>query len=80
MSNRKTALTELLDLLKTETPNFFVDNMVFLHKLQVLEKEQIETAFDTGMNNSVDFYIPYASGDKRIPECENYYKQTFQKD
>ena len=48
--------------------------------MELLEKEQIETAFDEGMRNSVDYYIPYSSQEERIPECENYYKQTFKND
>jgi len=40
-------------------------------------KQKIEIAFEEGMNNSADYYIPHASGKEIIPECENYYKQTY---
>jgi len=43
-----------------------------------MEKQQIEIAFEQGMNNSADYYIPISSGELMIPECENYYKETYE--
>ena len=39
-----------------------------------MEKEQIRDAFNQGMNNSVDYFIPFL---KPNDESENYYNKTF---
>jgi hypothetical protein len=45
-----------------------------------MEKQQIEIAFEQGMINSADYYIPQASGREIVPECENYYNETYKND
>jgi len=39
-----------------------------------MEKEQIRDAFNQGMNNSVDYFIPFLNPND---ESENYYNKTF---
>ena len=41
---------------------------------KAMEKEQIRDAFNQGMNNSVDYFIPFL---KPNDESENYYNKTF---
>jgi hypothetical protein len=49
-----------------------------IEKAKEMEKQQIEIAFEQGMINSADYYIPISSGELMIPECENYYKETYE--
>lgn len=39
-----------------------------------MEKEQIRDAFNSGMNDSVDYFIPFLEPND---ESENYYNKTF---
>ena len=39
-----------------------------------MEKEQIKDAFNSGMNNSVDYFIPFLEPND---ESENYYTETY---
>lgn len=71
----KTRLVNQKDFYGTRFPQF----VMWIDELMQHEKETIEAAFDAGMNNSVDFYTSHSSGDERIPECEEYYKQTYKK-
>ena len=48
------------------------------NKANEMFKQQIEIAFEQGMINSADYYIPRSSGKEIIPECENYYKETYE--
>jgi hypothetical protein len=57
-------------------PDFELVDLI--NQAKEMEKQQIEIAFEQGMNNSADYYIPISSGEKMIPECENYYKETYE--
>lgn len=39
-----------------------------------MEKEQMRDAFNSGMNDSVDYFIPFLNPND---ESENYYNKTF---
>ena len=45
-----------------------------IEQAKEMEKEQIRDAFNQGMNNSVDYFIPFL---KPNDESENYYNKTF---
>jgi hypothetical protein len=44
------------------------------NELLAIEKEQIRDAFNAGMNNSVDYFIPFLQNND---ESENYYNQIY---
>jgi hypothetical protein len=63
-----------------ENNQYFIGNDLLkaIEQAKEMEKEQIEIAFEQGMINSADYYIPRSSGKEIIPECENYYKETYE--
>jgi DNA polymerase IIIc chi subunit len=70
---KQTAVEYLFEQL-WDTPKDKFTWHTILKKAKEMEKQQIEIAFEQGMNNSADYYIPISSGEKMIPEFENYYK------
>jgi hypothetical protein len=54
--------------------------LAIFEQAKQIEKQQIEIAFEQGMINSADYYIPQASGREIVPECENYYNETYKND
>ena len=72
---QKTAVDWLYEELWKQTDFSLPSNI--LEKAKEMEKEQIEIAFEQGMVNSADYYIPKASGKEIIPEFENYYNETY---
>ncbi len=50
------------------------DNVLF-HKALEMEKQQIENAFNAGVNSEDFFYPPF-----EISESEKYYNETYKKD
>jgi DNA polymerase IIIc chi subunit len=74
---QQTAVEYLFEQL-WDTPKDKFTWHTILKKAKGMEKQQIEIAFEQGMNNSADYYIPISSGEKMIPECENYYKETYE--
>jgi len=73
---QQTAVEYLFEQLWNTPIDKFTWNAI-LEKAKKMEKQQIEVAFEQGMNNSADYYIPISSGEKIIPECENYYNETY---
>jgi hypothetical protein len=59
---------------------FYIDHQEEIFEAKEMEKQQIEIAFEQGMINSADYYIPQASGREIVPECENYYNETYKND
>ena len=53
---------------------FHVQRLAALTQAKEMEKEQIRDAFNQGMNNSVDYFIPFLNPND---ESENYYNKTF---
>lgn len=45
-----------------------------LEQAKEMEKQQIRDAFNSGMNDSVDYFIPFLEPND---ESENYYNETF---
>ncbi len=77
--NKMTVVTEILEhCKKLISEGYQIDTQGLVHwiedKLLELEKEQIRDAFNQGMNNSVDYFIPFL---KPNDESENYYNKTF---
>jgi hypothetical protein len=76
----KTAIEQMMEDLNNTFPRFFnvhsLEGRVFMGiatKYLIVEKEQIENAFEQGENNSVDYFNP----ENRIKESEQYYKETY---
>jgi hypothetical protein len=76
----KTAIEQMMEDLNDTFPRFFnvhsAEGRVFMGiatKYLIVEKEQIENAFEQGENNSVDYFNP----ENRIKESEQYYNETY---
>jgi hypothetical protein len=76
--SKQTALQQLLSWFETPTMYGSSENpsvVVKIKSLMIEEKEQIQSAFESGMvkNNSSNRYVSDI-------EAENYYSQTFKND
>lgn len=69
----KTAVEWLVSQLNKEGFTQVVTDEEF-EQAKAMEKEQIRDAFNQGMNNSVDYFIPFLNPND---ESENYYNKTF---
>jgi hypothetical protein len=68
--NEQTAVEWLMQQLK----NIDITHKELFEQAKEMEKEQIRDAFNSGMNNSVDYFIPFLNPND---ESENYYNETF---
>jgi hypothetical protein len=46
-----------------------------IEQLRTMHKAEIESAFEAGMNNSADYFVPYMINS----EAERYYAEKFKK-
>jgi hypothetical protein len=74
---KQTAIEELITYFKQPSKHGLwcvYDLLAQLYEAKEKEKEQIRDAFNSGMNNSVDYFIPFLNPND---ESENYYNETF---
>ena len=69
---KQTAVEWLVQILELSNPS--KQYQAEIEQAKEMEKEQIRDAFNQGMNNSVDYFIPFL---KSNDESENYYNKTF---
>ena len=62
------------DLIGDLAPEKILKIYELKEQAKAMEKEQIRDAFNSGMNDSVDYFIPFLEPND---ESENYYNKTF---
>lgn len=67
-------LEEKLRIKEININNFMDAKDELVNRCLAMEKEQIRDAFNQGMNNSVDYFIPFLNSND---ESEEYYNKTF---
>ena len=70
---KQTAVQWLADKMLTEHHSKIEWDKI-VDQAKAMEKEQIRDAFNSGMNDSVDYFIPFLEPND---ESENYYNKTF---
>ena len=70
---KQTAVEWLVDKMLTEHHSKIEWDKI-VDQAKAMEKEQIRDAFNSGMNDSVDYFIPFLEPND---ESENYYNKTF---
>lgn len=82
----KTVLTEILDYLHLDknyeeiNENLQIHDIVYkINDLLKVEKQQIIDAFTEGQFFSESYYIPNIDSKKTLPESEQYFKETYEK-
>lgn len=68
---KQTAVEWLVEKLD-QNFDYVADTLI--EQAKAMEKEQIRDAFNSGMNDSVDYFIPFLEPND---ESENYYNKTF---
>ena len=77
LMKNKSAVSQILTYLENNK-DFNIEDLVKSCKnMLVIEKEQIIDAFEAGMNDSVDYYIP-SMIENKLCESEQYYEETYE--
>lgn len=72
----KTAVEFIInEIIKLTGINIQMDEPI-IEQSKLMFEEQIRDAFNAGMNNSVDYFIPFLDDND---ESKEYYKQVFNK-
>jgi hypothetical protein len=75
---KQTAIEFLINkIIKLTGVNINMDEPI-IEQSKLIFEEQIRDAFNEGMNNSVDYFIP-SLNDNNNDESKVYYKKTFKK-